>query len=63
MQNEQGRELGIVGDNGLAYIAGFTVEETLHVKWNGTQQCQIEIPQSIQLNQDLLLPCTPSKIK
>ncbi|UBH60887.1 fimbria/pilus outer membrane usher protein [Proteus vulgaris] len=63
IQNEQGRELGIVGDNGLAYIAGFTVEETLHVKWNGTQQCQIEIPQSIQLNQDLLLPCTPSKIK
>nr|EIU9517358.1 fimbria/pilus outer membrane usher protein [Providencia rettgeri] len=63
IQNEKGRELGIVGDNGLAYIAGFNIGETLHVKWNGTPQCQIEIPQKIELNQDLLLPCDFKRIK
>ena len=56
--NAKGRELGMVGDSGLAWLSGVDEGETLSVSWNGRMQCAVDIPPKLE-NQQLLLPCRP----
>jgi len=55
--NAKGRELGMVGDDGLVWISGVNPGETLSVSWNGKVQCLTDLPDNLQPDQQLLLPC------
>lgn len=52
-------QVGIVGDDGMAYLSGLKPSQTLQVLWDGKAQCKIVLPDN--LNQKsyntLLLPC------
>lgn len=52
-----GKELGMVGDEGLAWLSGINPGETLNVRWNGKNQCLVDIPKKLVPDQQLLLPC------
>ncbi|EAP1707842.1 fimbrial outer membrane usher protein StdB [Salmonella enterica] len=55
-----GRTLGMVGDDGLAYLAGISDADhrALAVSWNGKVQCRLTLPEKVTLSQGpLLLPC------
>ncbi|EII7450782.1 fimbria/pilus outer membrane usher protein, partial [Salmonella enterica subsp. enterica serovar Newport] len=55
-----GRTLGMVGDDGLAYLAGVSEEDrqALAVSWDGRVQCRLTLPANLTLSQGpLLLPC------
>ncbi|ECI5748668.1 fimbrial outer membrane usher protein StdB [Salmonella enterica subsp. enterica] len=55
-----GRTLGMVGDGGLAYLAGIRDADrrALAVSWNGKVQCRLTLPEKVTLSQGpLLLPC------
>lgn len=58
--NKDGRELAIVGDDGVAWLTGLQPNEKLDVNWNGATQCQATVPQKIDPQAQLLLPCTAS---
>ncbi|STB68608.1 fimbrial usher protein [Citrobacter freundii] len=55
--NAKGRELGMVGDSGLAWLSGVNPGENLNVGWDGQSQCVVAIPQKLNAGQQLLLPC------
>lgn len=55
--NTKGQELAIVSDDGFAYLSGVQPGETLDVAWNGSTQCQVNIPEKLQAQTHLLLPC------
>ena len=55
--NAKGRELGMVGDDGLAWLSGVNPGETLNINWDGKVQCRSDIPAVIKPDQQLLLPC------
>ncbi|MFS4359239.1 FimD/PapC C-terminal domain-containing protein, partial [Escherichia coli] len=59
--SEKGRELGMVADEGLAWLSGVTPGENLSVNWDGKTQCQVNVPETAISDQQLLLPCTPQK--
>jgi outer membrane usher protein PapC len=59
--NNKGQELAIVSEEGFAYISGISAGETLDIAWNGSKQCQITLPEKIQAQSQLLLPCHPMK--
>lgn len=58
--NTKGRELGMIGDSGLAWLSGVAAGETLSVGWNGRMQCVVEIPVELG-GQQLLLSCRPQE--
>jgi outer membrane usher protein PapC len=55
--NEKGRELGMVGEDGLAWLSGVAPGEKLNVSWDAKIQCSVEIPEKVDSEQQLLLPC------
>ncbi|HCR3451294.1 TPA: fimbria/pilus outer membrane usher protein, partial [Citrobacter werkmanii] len=55
--NQKGRELGMVGDSGLAWLSGVSDGESLNVNWDGRTQCVVDMPQNPEPAQQLLLPC------
>ncbi|WP_075182341.1 fimbria/pilus outer membrane usher protein [Pantoea sp. 1.19] len=55
--NAKGHELGMVSDEGLAWLSGVTPGETLGVRWEGQERCRVTIPAALQPEQQLLLPC------
>lgn len=55
--NPKGRELGMVGDSGLAWLSGVSEGEILNVNWDGRAQCAVDIPKKLDPAQQLLLPC------
>jgi len=55
--NNQGREIAIVSDNGLVYLAGISSGEELDVYWNGAAQCKISFPKELNFSNKILLPC------
>lgn len=60
VQNAEKQEVGIVNDEGQAYLSGLKPEGKLNVSWNGEVQCAITVPEKLTgLNQNgnLLLPC------
>ncbi|HAG2285035.1 TPA: fimbria/pilus outer membrane usher protein, partial [Salmonella enterica] len=55
-----GRTLGMVGDDGQAYLAGVSEEDrqALAVSWDGRVQCRLTLSANLTLSQGpLLLPC------
>lgn len=59
--NVKGRELGMVGDDGLAWLSGVNPGETLNINWDGKVQCRSDIPAVIKPDQQLLLPCQTAR--
>ncbi|EKA6275307.1 fimbria/pilus outer membrane usher protein [Salmonella enterica] len=57
VRNEKGRELGIIAENGLAWLGGVESGKTLSVVWGGKEQCRSDIPKKTEEGQQLLLPC------
>lgn len=57
VMNKKGRELGMVSDGGLAWLAGISPGEQLNVSWDGRMKCSINVPKAIKPEQQLLLPC------
>lgn len=55
--NAKGRDLGMVGDSGLAWLSGVNPGEALNVSWDGRKQCVVDIPETLNPAQQLLLPC------
>jgi outer membrane usher protein PapC len=55
--NVKGRELGMVGDGGLAWLTGVGPGESLNVNWDDRLQCVVDIPAKLTSMQQLLLPC------
>lgn len=59
VRNEQNRELGIIGEDGVTWIVGVSPQEKLSVYWNGEKQCYLELPNTLDPTANmLLLPCT-----
>lgn len=57
--NSKGRQTGIVGDAGSAYISGISPGEIMNVKWGDDKTCQLIFPTVLgDLTQELLLPCS-----
>lgn len=44
VKNKHQRELGIVGEEGIAYLAGLNEGETLSITWDGETQCHFTVP-------------------
>ncbi|CAI1066629.1 Outer membrane usher protein papC precursor [Serratia plymuthica] len=58
MDNSSGFEAGLIGDGGLAYLAGVSGEKSLTVRWGEGQQCRIQVPsQPVVSTGQVLLPC------
>ncbi|HAT1685451.1 TPA: fimbria/pilus outer membrane usher protein, partial [Klebsiella oxytoca] len=60
VSERSGRTLGMVGDDGRAYLAGISEEDrqAVAVSWNGQVQCHLTLPPVLTLSQGpLLLPC------
>ncbi|WP_232370175.1 outer membrane usher protein [Xenorhabdus lircayensis] len=57
--NAAQREIGIVSDDGYAYLSGMNKGEKLKVHWDGRAQCEITVPDEIAEESftSLLLPC------
>lgn len=55
--NRKGRELGMVGESGLAWLSGVAEGETLSVNWEGRAKCMVDIPKKLDTTKQLLLPC------
>ncbi|UNK24793.1 fimbria/pilus outer membrane usher protein [Yersinia intermedia] len=56
VRDRKGRELGIVGDSGLAWLSGVSPNTVLDVAWDGQSRCEVNIPSDLKGKQ-LLLPC------
>ncbi|WP_167371885.1 fimbria/pilus outer membrane usher protein [Xenorhabdus beddingii] len=56
IRNENGRELGMVNDGGVAWISGARTGETLQVNWRG-KRCSVTLPTQIDPLSQVLLPC------
>ncbi|CAM3636327.1 fimbria/pilus outer membrane usher protein [Yersinia entomophaga] len=55
--DKTGAEIGIVGENGLAYLAGLEEAAQLTVQW-GKNQCRLTLPENKGINSGkILLPC------
>lgn len=57
VRNMKGRELGIVSDEGLAWLSGISPTDRLEVSWGGSVQCRVQIPLKIEPDSQMLLPC------
>lgn len=57
--NSEDQNVGIVGDDGEAYLSGMQPNGIMTLQWNGTETCKVQLPASLQknMNQMLLLPC------
>ncbi|TDN49461.1 outer membrane usher protein PapC [Buttiauxella sp. JUb87] len=55
--NEKGTEVGMISDDGLAWLSGVAPDEQLKVSWNGKMQCSVILPTGMKPEQQLLLPC------
>ncbi|ELY4597838.1 outer membrane usher protein [Cronobacter malonaticus] len=60
VMNAEKQEVGIVNDEGQAYLSGLKPGHKLQVNWNGATQCVVTLPEKLQgtsENGNLLLPC------
>lgn len=60
----QGKNAGIVGDDGIIWLSGMKPDETMRVQWD-SKQCDISLPHDLSDIGDnaLLLPCVISESK
>ncbi|NBM67802.1 MULTISPECIES: outer membrane usher protein [Proteus] len=61
VNNSSGHDVGIVNDDGSAYLSGLQPGGHLQVSWNGETQCEIDLPKQFdnRVLQNILLPCLP----
>ncbi|MGO2304164.1 MAG: fimbria/pilus outer membrane usher protein [Providencia sp.] len=60
VRNDENQELGIVGEDGVTWIVGVSLQEKLSVYWHNQKQCELVLPEKRHPTSDmLLLPCTP----
>lgn len=53
-----GIESGLIGDGGMAYLAGISAEKKLTVRWGENNQCHIQVPDDRSISSgQVLLPC------
>lgn len=57
VSNDKERELGIIGESGNVWLAGINPGDKLSVQWGGKVQCEVVLPEAIDTEQSLLLPC------
>ncbi len=57
VHNAKSRELGMISDGGMAWLAGVNPNERLTVHWGGSAQCEVVMPE-VFTAQQLLLPCS-----
>ncbi|TGC93726.1 PapC/FimD family outer membrane usher protein, partial [Salmonella enterica subsp. enterica serovar Wilhelmsburg] len=60
VKNARQQQLGLVADDGNAWLAGVKAGETLKVFWDGAAQCEASLPSTFTpelLATALLLPC------
>ncbi|ELY4508920.1 outer membrane usher protein [Cronobacter dublinensis] len=60
VRNAENQEVGIVNDEGQAWLSGLKPGHKLQVNWNGATQCTVTLPENLQgtsENGNLLLPC------
>lgn len=58
--NARQQETGIVNDSGSVYLSGIQPGATMTVHWNGSAQCEVQMPTPLpadRLMNILLLPC------
>ncbi|WP_340610449.1 outer membrane usher protein [Xenorhabdus bharatensis] len=57
--NAKQREIGMVSDDGYAYLSGMTKGEKLQIHWDGRAQCEVTVPDDIssEYSTAFLLPC------
>ncbi|MGQ6473135.1 outer membrane usher protein [Serratia sp. IR-2025] len=58
--NARKQETGIVNDGGSVYLSGINAGERMTVRWNGAEQCEVQMPTPLpaeMLTANLLLPC------
>ncbi|EAN1870802.1 outer membrane usher protein [Salmonella enterica] len=60
----RGREVGVVNDDGSAWLSGLQPNGRLQVFWNGGAQCELHLPQQLSDSglQNLLLPCLAQEV-
>lgn len=60
VQNADKQEIGIVNDDGQAYLSGLQSGAKLNVSWDGSVRCSAVVPEKLTVlnqNGNLLLPC------
>lgn len=58
IRNAEGRNTGIMDDDGQAYISGIKPNEVMTVQWSEGGSCQLKFPADMDNSRDhLLLPC------
>ncbi|MEX6423956.1 FimD/PapC C-terminal domain-containing protein [Providencia manganoxydans] len=57
ISNMKGRELGIISDNGFAWLTGISPNEEINVSWGAKQKCVTKIPNHIEPRNKMLLLC------
>ena len=59
VKNARQQQVGLVDDDGSVYLAGVNAGEHMQVSWNGSIQCEFELPDPLpeDLFAGLLLPC------
>lgn len=60
VRNERQKQLGLVSDDGNAWLAGVKPGESLNIVWDGAARCQAELPNNFtqeMLVSPMLLPC------
>lgn len=58
--NARKQETGIVNDGGSVYLSGINAGDRMTVRWNGAEQCAVQMPTPLpaeMLTTNLLLPC------
>ncbi|GEM76567.1 fimbria/pilus outer membrane usher protein [Vibrio sagamiensis] len=56
LNDKEGLELGIIGDDGIVWATGFEASQTLSVNFYG-QQCHVQTPESVDVNKVIHLKC------
>lgn len=56
VRNKNGTELGIVSDQGLAWITGISPNEDINIQW-GDNSCKATVP-NVSSGSEVILPCS-----
>ncbi|NDJ55798.1 fimbria/pilus outer membrane usher protein [Enterobacteriaceae bacterium 4M9] len=56
VHNSKNREVGIISDDGMAWISGINPGDKLSVNWGGKTQCTTSVPHQINTDK-LFFPC------
>ncbi|EJD6538337.1 outer membrane usher protein [Providencia rettgeri] len=59
--NRRGQQVGMIGDEGSAYLTGLNPNDILQIRWDERTQCEVTLPETLPTGEALfsswLLPC------